>query len=116
MPFSIIIVGTGIAGLAAATALAKTGQNVTVVEATSQLRPIGGCIVLQANANRVLHSLGVYEALVPFCSPIPNGPSTRRYDNGEFLAQSSAGAHEKEYGYPSVPSSNGVQTVIRHER
>ncbi|KAK5701678.1 hypothetical protein LTR97_004496 [Elasticomyces elasticus] len=103
MPFSVIIVGTGIAGLGAATALAKKGHKVTVVEATSELRPIGGCIVLQANANRVLHSLGVYESLIPFCSPIPHGPSTRRYDTGEFLAQTSAEAHENEYGYPLWP-------------
>ncbi|TAQ86911.1 hypothetical protein B7494_g4752 [Chlorociboria aeruginascens] len=54
MPFNIVIVGTGIAGLGAAITLVNKGHNITVLEATSQLRPIGGVIVLQANANRVL--------------------------------------------------------------
>jgi salicylate hydroxylase len=102
MPFNIIIVGTGIAGLGAAIALTKKGHNVTVVEATSQLRPIGGIIVLQANANRVLDSLGVYESLLPICAASPYGPSTRRYKDGEFLIKKPAEAHETEYGYPYV--------------
>ena len=107
MPFTVVIVGTGIAGLGAAIALAKKGHKVTVVEATYQLRPIGGIIVLQANANRALHSLGEYESLIPFCNPVPHGPSTRRYDNGEFLAQSSAEVHERKYGYPYVLTGYG---------
>jgi 2-polyprenyl-6-methoxyphenol hydroxylase-like FAD-dependent oxidoreductase len=46
MPFKIVTVGTGIAGLSAAIALGAKGLNVTVVEATSQLRAIGGIIVI----------------------------------------------------------------------
>ena len=100
MPFNIIIVGSGIAGLAAAIALASKGHHVTILEATSHLRPIGGTIVLQANANRVLDHLGVYQALLPYCSSIPNGPSTRDYRDGAFLAKVPADKHQKEYGYP----------------
>jgi salicylate hydroxylase len=102
MPFKIIIVGTGIAGLGAAIALTNKGHNVTVVEATSQLQPIGGIIVMQANANRVLDSLGVYEPLLTFCATTSVGPSTRRYKDGDFLIQKAAEAHEKEYGYMYV--------------
>src|SRR5690348_4953252 len=100
MPFKIVIVGAGIAGLGAAVALANKGYNITVVEATSQIQPIGGIIVMQANANRVLASLGVYESLIGAGKQF--GPSTRRYKDGEFLIKKSADAHEKEYGYPYV--------------
>jgi salicylate hydroxylase len=102
MPFKIVIVGTGIAGLGAAIALTSKGHNVTVVEATSQLQPIGGIIVMQANANRVLDSLGVYKSLLNICVATPFGPSTRRYKDGEFLIKKPAEVHEKEYGYPYV--------------
>ena len=55
---------------------------------------------MQANANRVLDSLGVYESLI--CAGKQFGPSTRRYKDGGFLTKKSAEAHEKEYGYPYV--------------
>jgi salicylate hydroxylase len=102
MPFKIVIVGTGIAGLGAAIALANKGHNVTVVEATSQLQPIGGIIVMQANANRVLDGLGVYESFLPICAAKPFGPSTRRYKDGAFLINKPAEIHEQDYGYPYV--------------
>lgn len=100
MPFKIIIVGCGVAGLAAAIALAKKGHKVTILEATSKLQPIGGSIVMQANANRVLDDLGIYEELLKICAWIPFGPSTRRYKDGEFLIKKSVELHQKDFGFP----------------
>jgi salicylate hydroxylase len=102
MSFKIVVVGTGIAGLGAAVALTNKGHNVTVVEATTKLQPIGGIIVMQANANRVLDSLGVYESIKSICAAISLGPSTRRYQDGEFLIKKPPESHEKIYGYPYV--------------
>ena len=90
------------AGLGAAIALTNKGHNVTVLESTPQLQPIGGIIVMQANANRILDNLGVYESLLPICAAKPFGPSTRRYKDGEFLIKKPAETHEQEYGYPYV--------------
>lgn len=100
MPFNAVVVGAGIAGLGAAIALANKGHQVTVLEATCELRPIGGTITLQANANRCLDQLGVYRTLIQFRHPIPNGPSTVRHKDGEVLAQKPVKAHESAYGYP----------------
>jgi salicylate hydroxylase len=57
---------------------------------------------MQANANRVLDSLGVYELLLTICIATPFGPSRRRYKDGEFLIKKPAEVREKEYGYPYV--------------
>ncbi|KAF2019220.1 FAD/NAD(P)-binding domain-containing protein [Aaosphaeria arxii CBS 175.79] len=103
MGFDIVIIGAGIAGLGSAIALRNKGHQVTVLEATTELQPVGGIIVLQANANRILDGLGVYQALLPSCTKLPQGPSTRRYDNGEYLVKKPADFHEKEYGYPLWP-------------
>ncbi len=100
MPLNIIVVGTGIAGLGAAIALTDKGHNVTVLEATSQLQPIGGFITIQANGNRVLDSWGVYKSLLAICAAVPFAPDTRRYEEGEFLVRRSRGVYEKDYGYP----------------
>jgi salicylate hydroxylase len=104
MPFKIVIVGTGIAGLAAAIALTDNGHNITVVEATSRLQSIGGIITIQANANRVLDRLGVFESLLTIGAASPCAPSARRYKDGEFLIKRPAKVYEKQYGYPYVLS------------
>ena len=101
MPTSldIVIVGTGIGGLTAASALANKGHRVTVLEATSKLQAIGGVIVMAANACRVLDQLGLYDALLGICAEQPMVRFHRRY-TGEKFAEVPA-AHSLElYGYP----------------
>lgn len=100
MPFKIVIVGTGIAGLGAAIALKDKGHIVTIVEATSELQPIGGIITIQANANRVLDSWGVYESLLKICDAPPFAPGARRYRDGQFLIERPPELYKNEYGYP----------------
>lgn len=55
------IAGAGLAGLAAATALAKQGWNVRVHEKGKDLREIGAGIYLWQNALEALRELGVYD-------------------------------------------------------
>lgn len=61
-----LIVGGGIGGLAAAIALGRDGQNVTVLERSNFTEESGAGIQLGPNATRVLRSLGVLPAIEAF--------------------------------------------------
>ncbi|OJJ77780.1 hypothetical protein ASPBRDRAFT_111998 [Aspergillus brasiliensis CBS 101740] len=54
MTFNIIIVGAGIAGLAAAIALRSDHHTITILEQSSQSREIGATISLQPNASKIV--------------------------------------------------------------
>ncbi|KAN0122958.1 zeaxanthin epoxidase [Hyaloscypha variabilis] len=58
-PFRIIIVGGGIAGLAAAIGLRSVGRKITVLEQSSQHKEIGAAISLQPNATKILEKWGL---------------------------------------------------------
>ena len=59
----IVIAGAGIAGLAAALALARQGHDIVLLEQADALREVGAGLQLGPNAMRVLAQLGVAEAV-----------------------------------------------------
>ena len=59
----ILIAGAGIAGLAAALALARKGHAVRIIEQAPALEEVGAGLQLGPNAMRVLDALGVGEAV-----------------------------------------------------
>jgi len=59
----VVISGAGVGGLCAAAALLKLGIDVDVYEQATELREVGAGVQLSANGTRVLHALGVAEAL-----------------------------------------------------
>lgn len=59
----VVIVGAGIGGLAAALALRRAGFEVHVYEQASVLREVGAGVAISPNAVKVLHWLGLAEAL-----------------------------------------------------
>lgn len=60
---SVLVVGAGAAGCAAAILLARSGVEVEVVEARPGTSTVGSGITLQGNALRVLRDLGVWPAV-----------------------------------------------------
>ncbi len=62
-----IVCGGGIAGLAAAIALARHGWSVDVYERASAIRDIGAGIFIKGNAQRVLREFGVSEQILRDC-------------------------------------------------
>lgn len=66
----IRIAGAGVAGLAAAIALARAGHEVTVHEQAARLEEVGAGLQLGPNAVRALTSLGAWDGLEPkTCAP-----------------------------------------------
>lgn len=59
----ILIVGAGIGGLTAALALRRNGFDAHVFEQASHLREIGAGVAISPNAVKVLHGLGLANAL-----------------------------------------------------
>ena len=64
---SIAIVGGGIGGLTVAASLLRAGFDVHVYEQASALGEVGAGINIGPNASRVLHRLGIAEALGRTC-------------------------------------------------
>src|SRR5882724_12326270 len=58
------IAGAGLAGLTAATALARTGWTVRVHERDGDLREIGAGIFMWENALRVLEAIGAFDEAI----------------------------------------------------
>lgn len=59
----VLVVGAGIAGLAAAHALRERGITVEVIERATQWQAVGAGMYLPANATRALHDLGLGPAV-----------------------------------------------------
>lgn len=94
------MIGAGIGGLAAALTLGRAGLRVRVFEQSPALREVGAGIQLAPNATRILHRLGLAEALArvavrPACSEV------RRWDDGRVLWSQPLGATiEARFGAP----------------
>jgi len=60
----IAIVGGGVAGCAAAIALARTGREITLFEAVDDLQPVGAGLLLQPTGQQVLARFGLLPEIV----------------------------------------------------
>ena len=66
----VSMIGGGIGGLAAASALQRAGMRVTVFEQNHELREVGAGLTLWANAVQVLQELGLASEIAAVSAPL----------------------------------------------
>ncbi|KAI8630643.1 putative monooxygenase [Xylariaceae sp. FL1651] len=81
----LIVVGAGLAGLAAAISTRLEGHCVTIVEKVPQLEEIGAGLQVTPNATRLFHHWGVYDELRSKAAS-PSYLAVRRFDGTQLLA------------------------------
>jgi len=82
----ILIVGAGIGGLTAALALRQGGFDVHVYEQASVLREVGAGVAISPNAVKVLHRLGLADALRA-AGVAPHSLDSRNWQTGALLGR-----------------------------
>ena len=95
-----IVVGAGIGGLTAALALRAAGVDVAVYEQADALREVGAGIQLAPNATRLLHRLGLGDALARV-GVRPDAIEHKRWQDGRILLRQPLGETcERTFGAP----------------
>lgn len=82
----VVIIGSGIAGLAVATCLAQKGHDVRVLERKPDLSEFGAGIQIGANGARLLIRWGMTELFENVVYK-PDYMEIMRYDNGERIGR-----------------------------
>jgi salicylate hydroxylase len=104
---NIAIVGGGIGGLAAALALVRRGIDVEVYEEAPELRELGAGVQISANGTRVLHALGLKEALGKV-QVLPAGKAIRLWNTGQSWKLFDLGLESvARYGFPYITIHRG---------
>ena len=99
-PLQINIIGGGIGGLAAALALLRAGHDVHVYEQAAAIGEIGAGIQISPNAARLLHRLGLADAMAR-TGVKPLFRHQRRWQDGRTLSRGPLGAEaEARFGAP----------------
>ncbi len=107
MQDKVVIVGGGIGGLAAALALVRRGIDVDVYEQARELRELGAGVQISPNGTRVLHALGLKEALERV-QVLPAGKIIRLWNTGQSWKVFEVGLESvKRYGFPYITIHRG---------
>jgi 2-polyprenyl-6-methoxyphenol hydroxylase-like FAD-dependent oxidoreductase len=94
-----IVIGGGIAGLAAAAGLGRTGWRVTLFEQAPEFAPVGAGIVMAPNGVRALEWLGVGDALRE--RSVATGAAGIRTATGRWLVRTTIDELVAQYGVPA---------------
>ena len=84
-PLKVIVAGAGLGGLTLANCLAREGFKVRVLEQASALGEVGAGVQISANGARVLHTLGLEDALAKVAFT-PERGEVRHWQTGKVLA------------------------------
>src|SRR5438477_11130901 len=95
----MVIVGGGLAGLAAANALARFGIAAEVFETAPALGEIGAAVNVAPNATRALIAIGLGEKIAAVGTSSP-GIYTRNMQTGEFIEFNDRHKAAARYGAP----------------
>ncbi|ETX14555.1 monooxygenase [Roseivivax halodurans JCM 10272] len=96
----VTVVGGGIAGLATATALARRGARVELLERAAELREVGAGLQITPNGLAVLRALGLEDGLEP--APRAAAVSLRDYRAGREVLRLDLAARGLSDGYRFV--------------
>ncbi len=96
----VSMIGGGIGGLAAASALQRAGMRVTVFELNHELREVGAGLTLWANAVKVLQELGLASAIAEVSAPLTHFECWSW--RGKRLGSLPLDSIEKALGAPSI--------------
>ncbi len=97
---TVAVIGAGIGGLSAALTLLQAGFDVHVYEQAPALAEVGAALQVTPNASRVLHRLGLAQALQE-AGTKSLAWHHRRWDDGRTLLRTPlAAALEARFGFP----------------
>ncbi|GJJ14116.1 hypothetical protein Clacol_008373 [Clathrus columnatus] len=99
LKLSVIVVGCGMGGLAAAFALAKAGHDVTLLESANEIGEVGAGIQVTPNLSRLLIKWGLGGVLERM-GVRPQSIVFRRYCTGEMVGKTDWRDMEETYGAP----------------
>jgi len=97
----IVVVGGGIGGLTAATALSRSGFAVTLLEAAPAFGEVGAGVTLAPNAMKGLAHIGIADA-VATAGVQPVRQRIQHWQDGRTLLQFERGDSRERYGAPYV--------------
>ncbi len=95
-----LIVGAGIGGLTLSLCLADSGFDVVIFEQAAEIGEVGAGLQLSPNCSRVLHYLGLEEALRASAF-LPEAVEVRDWRKGKLLSTTALGDKvRQDYGFP----------------
>src|ERR1700685_4572958 len=104
---NVAIVGGGIGGLTAAPAVIRGGIDGDGYEEAPERRELGAGVQISANGTRVLHALGLKEALEKV-QVLPAGKAIRLWNTGQSWKLFDLGLESVEhYGFPYITIHRG---------
>ena len=97
----VVVIGAGLAGLAAAISCAKSGHNVRIMESARELAEVGAGLQLTPNGTRILAGWGI--GITELQAAVPTRLSVFRYDGRRLASEANFDQNiMRKYGAPFV--------------